>query len=71
MKRLQNAQDLRRYLANLINRTESGEVEVNLGKSLAYMSSILLRIIEGGDLEGRVERLERKLESKRKKGDVS
>ena len=47
MKRLQNAQDLRRYLANLINRTESGEVEVNLGKSLAYMSSILLRIIEG------------------------
>ena len=71
MKRLQNAQDLRRYLASLINRVESGVVEVNLGKSLAYMSSILLRIIEGGDLEGRVEQLERKLESKRKKGDVS
>jgi hypothetical protein len=71
MKRLQNAQDLRRYLASLINRVESGEVEVNLGKSLAYMSSILLRIIEGGDLEGRVEQLERKLESKRKKGDLS
>ena len=71
MKRLQNAQDLRRYLASLINRVESGVVEVNLGKSLAYMSSILLRIIEGGDLEGRVEQLERKLESKRKKGDLS
>lgn len=71
MKRLQNAQDLRRYLASLINRVESGEVEVNLGKSLAYMSSILLRIIEGGDLEARVEQLERKLESKRKKGDLS
>lgn len=71
MKRLQNTHDLRRYLASLINRVESGEVEVNLGKSLAYMSSILLRIIEGGDLEGRVEQLERKLESKRKKGDLS
>ena len=71
MKRLQNAQDLRRYLASLINRVESGEVEVNLGKSLAYMASILLRIIDGGDLEGRVEQLERKLESKRKKGDLS
>ena len=46
MKRLQNAQDLRRYLASLINRVESGEVEVNLGKSLAYMSSILLRNAE-------------------------
>lgn len=71
MKRLQNAQDLRRYLASLINRVESGVVEVNLGKSLAYMSSILLRIIKGGDLEGRVEQLERKLETKRKKGDLS
>lgn len=71
MKRLQNAQDLRRYLSNLINRTEVGAVDVNLGKSLAYMSSILLRIIEGGDLEGRVEQLERKLELKRKKGDLS
>jgi hypothetical protein len=54
-----------------INRTEAGIVDVNLGKSLAYMSSILLRIIEGGDLEGRVEQLERKLELKRKKGDRS
>ncbi len=60
MKRLQNAQDLRRYLAGLINRVESGEVEVNLGKSLAYMSSILLRIIEGSDLEQRVQALEKK-----------
>jgi hypothetical protein len=71
MKRLQNAQDLRRYLASLINRVELGQVEVNLGKSLAYMSSILLRIIEGGDLEGRVLQLGQKLESKRKKGDLS
>ena len=71
MRRLQNAQDLRRYMANLINRTEAGTIEVNLGKSLAYMSSILLRIIEGGDLEGRVQQLEQKLESKRKKGDLS
>jgi hypothetical protein len=71
MKRLQNAQDLRRYLASLINRVELGQVEVNLGKSLAYMSSILLRIIEGGDLEGRDLQLGQKLESKRKKGDLS
>jgi hypothetical protein len=71
MKRLQKAQDLRRYLASLINRVESGKVEVNLGKALAYMSSILVRVIEGGDLEERVEELERKMESKRKKGDLS
>ena len=70
-KRLKTLDDLRRYLASLIVRTEDGSIEVNLGKTLAYMSSILVRVIEGGDLEGRVEQLERKMESKRKKGDLS
>jgi len=70
-KRLKTLDDLRRYLASLIVRTEDGLIEVNLGKTLAYMSSILVRVIEGGDLEERIEQLERKMESKRKKGDLS
>ena len=64
MKRLQNARDLRRYMAALINKTESGQLEMNLGKSLAYMSSILLRIIEGGDLEARITELEKRISRK-------
>jgi len=70
-KRLKTLDDLRRYMASLIIRTESGEVEPTMGGKLTYMVSILAKIIEGGDLEGRVEQLERKLESKRKKGDLS
>lgn len=61
-RRLNNAQDLRRYLANLINRTESGETEAPLAKTLTYMASILLRVIEGGDLEKRIEEIEKKLQ---------
>ena len=64
MKRLQNARDLRRYMASLINKTETGQLDVNLGKSLAYMSSILLRIIEGSDLEARITALEKKTSRK-------
>ena len=64
MKRLQNARDLRRYMASLINKTETGQLDVNLGKSLAYMSSILLRIIEGSDLEARITALEKKISRK-------
>lgn len=61
MRRLNNLQDLRRYLANLINRTESGEVDANLSGKLGYLASILHRVIEGGDLEARIDVLEKQL----------
>ena len=60
-RRLQTTQDLRRYLANLINRTESGQIDPNLARGLTYMVSILMRAIEGSDLEDRIKELERKL----------
>jgi hypothetical protein len=61
-RRLNTTQDLRRYLAGLINRTEAGTIDANLARSLTYMTSILLRAIEGSDLENRIEELEKKLE---------
>ena len=60
-RRLQTSQDLRRYLANLINRTEAGKIDQNLARGLTYMSSILLRVIEGSDLEKRIDDLEKKI----------
>lgn len=66
-RRLQSVQDLRRYLANLINRTESGKIDPGLAKTLTYMSSILLRVIEGGDIENRIENLERRISNEFKK----
>jgi len=59
MRRLNNLLDLRRYLANLINRTERGEVDANLSGKLGYLASILHRVIEGGDLEARIATLEK------------
>lgn len=60
-RRLQTTQDLRRYLAGLINRTEAGKIEANLARGLTYMTSILMRAIEGSDLEKRIEELEKKI----------
>ena len=42
-RRLNTTQDLRRYLAGLINRTEAGKIEASLARSLTYMTSILMR----------------------------
>jgi len=52
---------LRRYLANLINRTEAGQLDVGRVKVLTYTTSILLRVIEGSDLEKRIDELENKI----------
>jgi len=60
-RRLKTIQDLRRYLANLINRTEAGKIDANLARGLTYMTSILMRAIEGSDLERRIEELEKKI----------
>lgn len=58
-KRLKTLDDLRRYMASLVTRTESGDVEPTLAGRLAYMISILSKIIEGSDLEKRLDVLEK------------
>ena len=61
-RRLKNMVDLRRYLANLVNRTESGVVEPSLAGKLGYLISILTRVIEGSEIEKRLDEIEKKLE---------
>ena len=59
-KRLKTMENVRIYLADLINRTESGNIEPTLSGKLGYLISILVRVIEGGDLEKRIKALEDK-----------
>jgi len=60
-RRLNNSADVRRYLANLINRVEKGNLDGATGKTLGYLTSLLLRALEGSDLEARIEALESRL----------
>ncbi|MBU0514806.1 MAG: hypothetical protein KJ621_08540 [Proteobacteria bacterium] len=50
--------DVRRYLADLINRLEAGKIEPALAGRAGYLANILLRAIEAGELEDRVKALE-------------
>jgi hypothetical protein len=58
-RRLKDSADIRRYLASLITRTETGELEAAQAKSLTYMTSILWRVMAEGELEQRVAALEK------------
>jgi len=67
-RRLKTNLDIRRYLANLINRVEANELEVQKAGRLAYISQILLKALENTDLEERLEALEKKLLSRSNEG---
>jgi len=60
-KRLKSSEDIRRFLANLILKTENKELDPLLAGKLGYLSSILLKAIEGTDIEKRIEKLEEAL----------
>lgn len=57
-RRLKHLEDVRRFLADLINRCNRDEVEPAKASKLGYLCQILARIIEGGDLERRLSDLE-------------
>lgn len=58
-RRLSSAADVRLFLSALIRNVEADLVSESKGKTLTYMASVLLRVIEGGDLERRIEVLEK------------
>ena len=57
-RKLKTTCDLRRYMASLINRLEADEVTPEKAGKLGYLATILLKVIEGSDLEERILKLE-------------
>ena len=62
-RRLKTIEDIRRYIASLINRTEHSEIDPNVASKLGYLAINLAKIIEGCTLEKRIESLEKQLAS--------
>ena len=63
-RRLKNLEDVRRFLADVINRLNRDEIDPAKASKLGYLCQIVARIIEGGDLEKRIAELERSIEVK-------
>lgn len=57
-RRLKTIDDVRRYLADLINRTEQGQIQPALAGRLGYLANILTGCIRDSDLERRIAELE-------------
>lgn len=64
-RRLKTMGNLRLWLADIGNRTEQGEIDLKLARTLAYIAQVLRSVIEASDLEKRVAELERLMMEKR------
>lgn len=58
---LANMADLVGLLATSINHVRRGELDPRIGNTIAYMSSVLIRALDNGELERRMADLEARL----------
>ncbi len=59
--RLNSPRDIKRFLANLINRLMREEVEGQLARDAGYLAKILLDCMEKVDLEIEIEKIKKRL----------
>ena len=57
--RLNKVQDVRRLLSRIINEVLGGKLDNNKANCIGQLSNIMLRAMEKGELEQRIEELER------------
>ena len=55
--------DIRKFLADVINKLNRDEIDPTKAGKLGYLCQITAKIIEGSDLEDRVSELERIVEN--------
>jgi len=58
-KRLKTMQDVRKFLAFATNEFNLDRMDAAKAKAIAYLCSILHQIIKTGDLESRLDKLEK------------
>ena len=57
--RLNKIQDVRRLLSRIINEVLGGKITIGKANCIGQLSNIMLRAMEKGELELRIEELER------------
>ena len=57
-RRLKTPEDIRRFLADTVNRLNRDEIDSTKAGRLGYLCSIMVKIVEASDLAKRIEALE-------------
>ena len=63
-RRLKSMEDVRRFLADTINRLNRDELDTNKASKLGYLCQVLARVVEGSSLDRRVSEIEKIVKEK-------
>ena len=63
-RRLKTAQDCRRFLADLVHRLDSDEVDATKAGRLGYLVNLILAAVRTDEVEARLSALEKSLQER-------
>ena len=66
---IESSQDVVRLLSDTINQVRKGQLDPRVANAVGYLSNVLLKAVEQGDLEDRLAALEAVVDSRRKNAD--
>jgi hypothetical protein len=61
---LHEATDVASLLTDTINRVRKAELPPNIANTIGYLSGIILKCFEAGEMEERLQQIEEKVEGK-------
>lgn len=63
--RLKEQKDVARLLSKTINEVRTGEIELKVATCIGYLSNILIKALSQGELETRLEKIEKIIEKEK------
>jgi len=69
--KVESCQDVVRLIGETINQVRKGQIDPRVGNAIGYLANVLIKAIEQGDMEKRIETLEAAVLKKNRTSDLS
>lgn len=69
--KVESCQDVVRLISETINQVRRGDLDPRIGNAIGYLANVLIRAVEQGDVEKRIEALEAAVQKKGQPSDFA
>lgn len=69
--KVESCQDVVRLISETINQVRKGQLDPRVANAIGYLANVLIKAVEQGDMEKRIEDLEAAVKRKNRTSDFS